>query len=40
MSLPVNESQLVDGFDGQNAFRHVELGDVLGKGVVFDQPAS
>lgn len=38
IKLPMDESQLVDGFNGQNTFRHVELCHILGKGIVFDQP--
>lgn len=38
VSLPMNEAQVVDRLDGENAFRHVKLGDVLGEGIVLDQP--
>ena len=39
-SLPVDEAEIMDGLNGENTFCHVELGDILGKGIVFDQPKS
>jgi hypothetical protein len=34
----MNEAKLVDGLDGEDTFRHVKLGHILGKGIVLDQP--
>lgn len=34
----MNKPELVNGFDGQDTFGHVKLCDVLGKGIVLDQP--
>lgn len=36
----MDESQLVNGLNRQNALSHVEFRDILGKGVIFDQPRS
>ena len=35
--LPVNESKVVDCFDRQDTFRHVEASDVLGKRVILNE---
>ena len=34
----MNKAELVDCLDGEDTFRHVELGYILGEGVVLDQP--
>lgn len=39
-SPPMNEAEIVDSFDGEDTFRHVELSHVLGERVVLDQPAN
>jgi hypothetical protein len=33
----MDETELVDSFDSENAFRHVEAGNVLRKCVVLDE---
>ena len=39
-NISVDEAEVVDGLDGKDAFRHVELGHVLGECVVLDQPGA
>jgi hypothetical protein len=38
LDLPMDKTKLVYGFNGQNTLSHVELCDVLGERVIFDQP--
>jgi hypothetical protein len=39
LDITVDEAEVVDGLNSEDALCHVELGDVLGEGVVLDQPA-
>ena len=39
LDVPVDEAELVDGLDGEDALGHVELGHILRERVVLDQPA-
>lgn len=35
--IPMDETELVDGFDGQDNLRHVEASDVLAEDLVLDE---
>lgn len=35
----MDEAELVNSLDGEDAFGHVKLGHVFGEGVVLDEPA-